>query len=75
MYRRILFVGILPLIARENLMRGAVGLGFSLVSMILYREILPYRVETTNTLAYAAQVVVLLTYAVSRFVDYCSMCV
>ena len=69
MHRRILFVGTLPLMARKNLMRGAVGLGFSLVSVMFYREVLPYRVETTSTLAYAAQVVVLLTYAVSRFVD------
>ena len=71
MYRRILFVGIVPLMSRKNLMRGAVGMGFSLVSMVCYREVMPFRIDTTNALAYVAQVVVFLTYAVSLLVDLC----
>ena len=63
MYRVILLVGILPLIARTNLVRGAVGLAFSLLSMILHREISRFTMPLTNAIAYVAQVVIFLTSA------------
>jgi hypothetical protein len=48
MFRRILFVGVVPLMAQTALLRSAIGLGFALMSMIIYRELTPFMSADTN---------------------------
>lgn len=56
MWRRILFVGVLPLMSSNSLARSSIGLALSTVSMIVYRESNPFIVKKTNHVAYIAQI-------------------
>jgi hypothetical protein len=62
MYRRILFVGVLPLMASQSDRRAALGILFSLCSLAFYGEMSPFVSAPTNILAYVAQYASLLTY-------------
>jgi hypothetical protein len=52
MYRRILFVGILPLLSTKSRRKAAIGFAFGICSALLYREIEPFTKQGTNILAY-----------------------
>ena len=47
-YRRIFFVGIIPLLSPNKLERCAIGLSLSIVSMVSYRELQPFALEETS---------------------------
>jgi hypothetical protein len=57
MYRRILFIGILPLTSHRSSIRASFGCILAISSAVYLREKKPYRVEYTNTIAYVAQVI------------------
>jgi hypothetical protein len=61
-YRRTLFVGILPLISPEASVRASVGIILGVMSVAFYREEQPFRVSFTNFIAFIAQYVILLVY-------------
>lgn len=63
MYRRVLFVGLLPLLSAASDRRAALGVFFSLCSLAFYREVEPFLRPSTNILAHVAQYANLLTYA------------
>jgi len=67
--RRILFVGVIPLMAASSMVRSAIGLGFALVSMILYRELTPFMSAETNVVAYIADIVIYLTFASALMIE------
>jgi len=67
--RRILFVGIIPLLASTAKLRSAIGLAFSLLSMIIYREMTPFLSTDTNNVAYIADIVIYLTYASALMIE------
>jgi hypothetical protein len=62
MYRRIIFISVLPLLGRDNVGRAYSGVALSLLSCIYYRESTPFRMPYTNFLAVVAQYVILLAY-------------
>jgi hypothetical protein len=47
-YRRIFFVGIIPLLSTNKLERCAIGLTTSIMSMVLYRELRPFALDETS---------------------------
>ena len=55
MYRRIMFISILPLMGTDPAVRAYVGCVISLASMVYYREAMPYRTPFTNVLGTLAQ--------------------
>ena len=55
MFRRLIFVGILPVLTPKILERAALGLVVSLIFMSIYRELMPFQVEFANTLAHTGQ--------------------
>jgi hypothetical protein len=59
MYRRILFVGIIPLTSTSTPTRASLGAVFAIASVAYFREERPYKVKFTNFIAYAAQFVIL----------------
>jgi hypothetical protein len=69
MFRRVLFVGLIPLMSPSTLRRGILGVLFSLISLVVYHELIPFRIPFTNTLAYIAQLVIFLTYAGSHVLE------
>jgi serine/threonine protein kinase len=69
MYRRVLFVGLLPLITTETDRRAALGLILALCSAILFRETEPYTLWTTNVIANVAQYTIFLTYGVALVIN------
>jgi hypothetical protein len=58
MYRRIVFIGILPLTSRNPAVRASLGCILAIASYVFIRENNPYRVGFTNFIAYIAQVCV-----------------
>jgi hypothetical protein len=56
MYRRIFFIGILPLVSRNSAVRASLGCILAIVCYVFFRENNPYRVDFTNSIAYVAQV-------------------
>jgi hypothetical protein len=52
LYRRILFVGVLPLLSSKTRRKAAIGFMFALCSAFFYREVEPFRKQGTNILAY-----------------------
>jgi hypothetical protein len=56
MYRRIIFIGILPLISPRPAIRSSFGCVLAIVSVAYFREEQPYRVDFTNVIAHIAQV-------------------
>jgi hypothetical protein len=52
MYRRILFLGVLPLLSPKTGLKAAIGFVFGISSALLYREVKPFRKKGTNILAY-----------------------
>jgi len=69
MYRRILFVGILPLLTAASSRRAALGLLFSLCSVAFYGELTPFLRSSTNLLAYVAQYANLLTFGAGLAIE------
>jgi hypothetical protein len=56
MYRRVLFVGILPLVSPITATRASMGCVLAIASVAYYREERPYRVKYTNFISHMAQV-------------------
>jgi hypothetical protein len=56
MYRRIIFIGIVPLISPNAATRASFACILAIVSVAYFREEQPYRVDFTNFIAHVAQV-------------------
>jgi len=69
MYRRVLFVGVLPLLSARPDRRSALGIFFSLCSLAFYGEVAPFLRPTTNSLAYVAQYATLLTFGAALAIE------
>jgi hypothetical protein len=62
MYRRVLFVGVLPLTSPNTATQASLGCVLAIMSVAYFREEQPYRVKYTNFIAYIAQYVILVTF-------------
>mmetsp|Transcript_26890 Transcript_26890/g.31711 ORF Transcript_26890/g.31711 Transcript_26890/m.31711 type:complete len:1775 (-) Transcript_26890:503-5827(-) len=62
MYRRIIFIGFLPLISHDPATRASFGLLLAIVSVVYFSQYEPYRVHLTNIIAFVAQVSILVTF-------------
>jgi hypothetical protein len=61
-YRRVFFVGIVPLISPQSSRKAAFGMFAAISSAVCFRELEPFRRRSTNLLAHVAQYVILLNY-------------
>jgi len=61
-YRRVFFVGIVPLISSNSSRRAAFGLFAAICSAVSFRELEPFRVPIANLLSHVAQYVIILNY-------------
>ena len=61
-YRRVLFVGLVPLVSSVSSRRAAFGLFAAICSAVCFREIEPFRRHTNNVLSHVAQYVIMLNY-------------
>jgi hypothetical protein len=62
MYRRVVFISVLPLVSVRSERRAATGMLFALLSLAVYRELEPFMTQTNNVLLVLAQYVLLLTF-------------
>ena len=62
MVRRILFVGILPLVSQDGARRSALGILGALVSLAMYENVEPFVKPMTNILVHVSQYAILLNY-------------
>jgi hypothetical protein len=69
LYRRILFIAVLPLLSTHYSIRASFGCLLALICIYIMREIQPYREEFANTLAYVSQFVVFITYHAALSVE------
>lgn len=65
LYRRLLFIGVLPLLGTYSL-SAAIGVLFSIVSLAVYGEVGPYLRQSTNILSRTAQYTIFMTYGAGR---------
>ena len=63
MYRRVMFVGVLPLMSGRVSRRAAIGIALALLSAVAYREVEPFGRSSTNVLVHVAQYSILLTFS------------
>jgi hypothetical protein len=56
MYRRIAFIGVLPLVSPRSEIKSSFGCILAILSVAYFREEKPYRVRFTNFIAHIAQV-------------------
>lgn len=56
MYRRIAFIGLLPLTSTKSTIRSSLGCILAVFSVIVFRELKPYKANFANFIAYIAQV-------------------
>jgi hypothetical protein len=68
-FRRIVFIGVLPLLTTKASRRAAFGIFFSLISLAMYRELEPFRARSNNVLVYVAQYAILLTYGAALAIE------
>jgi serine/threonine protein kinase len=68
-YRRILFIGVLPLLSTASSRRAAFGVFFSLCSAVFYREINPFINGANNLLVFVAQYAILVTFAAALAIE------
>ena len=66
-YRRILFIGVLPLLAASSDRRATLGVLFAVLSLTGYYEARPFLRESTNVLAVLAQHATFITPASGKF--------
>jgi len=69
MYRRIMFIGVLPLFTPSSSKRASVGCMFAILSFVYFREEEPFRVKFTNKIACIAQMTILLTFYTALSID------
>ena len=62
LYRRIIFLGVIPLLGDDGAARAYAGCTLALVSTVYMREVLPFRHQFTNVLAVIAQYVILMAF-------------
>ena len=62
LYRRIAFIGVLPLLSSKADRRAAIGMMFSIVSLAVYGELEPHQLGSNKALARVSQYTVLTTY-------------
>lgn len=61
-YRRVLFIGVLPLLSSKSDRRAAFGILFSIVSLAVFGELEPHQLRTNRVLARVAQYTVFVTF-------------
>ena len=62
-------VSVLPLTTQDTGRRAALGVFVALCSLVVYREIQPFKRASTNLLAYIAQWTILVTYGAALAID------
>jgi len=61
-YRRVVFVSVIPLVSVNKATRASLGCVLAVLSMLYYREEKPFRTTFTNLIAYIAQAAILMTF-------------
>ena len=67
MYRRIFFIGLLPLTSDEPVTKAYIGAGVAMAMMVYFREMVPSRNPFTNLLAVFAQYQILFVFLAALF--------
>ena len=66
LYRRVAFIGVLPLLSAKADRRAAIGVLFSIVSLAVYGEVGPFQRESTKILARVAQYSIFMTFGCGK---------
>ena len=61
-YRRVVFVSVIPLMSTNTARRASLGCVLAILSLLFYREEQPFRTKFTNLIAYVAQAAILMTF-------------
>jgi len=68
-YRRVVFIGCLPLVSARSDRRAAIGVFLAIISIALYRETQPFIRQSTNLIVYVAQYAILTTFGAALAID------
>lgn len=62
LYRRVVFIGALPLMTPKSSRRAAIGMLLSILSLAIYGELEPFELRTNRVLARSSQYAVFMTF-------------
>ena len=68
MYRRMFFIGVLPLTAEEPAIKAYIGAAAAMLMTVYFREVLPSRNPFTNLLAIVSQYQILFVFLAALFI-------
>ena len=66
LYRRVAFIGVLPLLSSKADRRAAIGVLLSIVSLAVYGEVGPFQRNSTKVLARVAQYTIFMTFGCGK---------
>lgn len=66
LYRRVTFIGVLPLMSSKGARRAAIGVLLSIISLAVYGELEPFQLHTNRVLARIAQYTVFMTFGCGK---------
>jgi hypothetical protein len=66
LYRRVTFVGVLPLLSSKGVRRAAIGMLLSIISLAVYGELEPFQLKSNRVLARSAQYTVFMTFGCGK---------
>jgi len=66
LYRRVAFIGVLPLLSAKADRRAAIGVLLSIVSLAVYGEVGPFQRNSTKVLARVAQYTIFMTFGCGK---------
>lgn len=69
LYRRIIFTAVLPLLSKDSAIIAYIGCLMGLVSVIYFRELLPFRTDFTNLIAVVCQYVILIVFLCALMIE------
>jgi len=69
LYRRVLFTGVLPLLSKDPAIRAYIGCLLAFISIIYFREQLPYRTGFTNIIGVVAQYLILIVFLAALMIQ------
>ena len=69
MLLRVVFCGVISTVTKSTLQRGMIGQMLSLVSLMVYREVMPFRVGFASIIVHVAQLVLFLTFSAAVVIE------
>ena len=69
LYRRIIFLGVIPLLGNDSAGRAYAGATLALLSTVLFRETMPFKLQATSVLGVISQYAILMAFLAALMIS------